>query len=350
MTKLITFQAKKRVGRSLRQPLVIIVLGLLAGCITSAHGLTPQVAPASGEPSASTPASLHGANVTSAGIQSAPAADSASDPSQPYQAFLWTISSPTATVHLLGAVHVASRDVYPLAPRIESAFDGAETVVLEMPMDQASQLQAAQKLALAGTYTAGDSIDKHLDGEVLDLLRQQLSRSGTSLDAVRSFRPWLVAVMLTLGEMQRQGYRPDLGIDIYFAEKVKGRKRIAALETVDEQVALFAGMTGPLQEQMLKETLTVLGGLGEEMKRALLLWRTGDVKAMDELLVAPLRKDYPSLYQTLFVERNWRMAAAIESYLKSTGSYFVVVGAGHLVGPDGILERLRGKGYTLLQE
>lgn len=350
MTKLATFRAEKRVRRSLRQLPVIIVLGLLAGCMTFACGSTPQVAAASVEPSAPATASLQGADVTSVGTISAPAAISPSDPSQQHKVFLWTISSRTAIVHLLGSVHVASRDVYPLAPRIEFAFDGAETVVLEMPMDQASQLQAAQKLALAGTYTAGDSIDKHLDGEVLGLLQQQLSRSGASLDAVRSFRPWLVAVMLTLGEMQRQGYRPDLGIDIYFAEKVKGRKRIVALETVDEQVALFAGMTGPLQEQMLKETLTVLGGLGQDMKRALLLWRTGDAEAMDKLLVAPLRKDYPNLHQTLFVERNRRMAAAIEGYLKSTGSYFVVVGAGHLVGTDGILELLRDKGYALLQE
>ncbi|HXZ43226.1 MAG TPA: TraB/GumN family protein [archaeon] len=338
------------VACSLWQLLVIIVLGVLAGCITAARGSTPQVSPDARDSPVPATASPHGADFPSVGTISAAVASPPSDSSQPHRVFLWTISSSTATVQLLGSVHMASRDVYPLAPRIESAFDSAETVVLEIPMDQASQLQAAQKLALAGTYSPGDSIDKHLNGEILALLQEHLSRSGASLDTVRAFRPWLVAVMMTLGEMQRQGYRPDLGLDIYFAEKVKGRKRIAALETVDEQVALFAGMTGPLQEEMLKETLTVLGGLGEDMKRALLLWRTGDAEGMDKLLVAPLRKDYPNLYQTLFVERNRRMAAEIEGYLRSTGRYFVVVGAGHLVGPDGILELLRGKGYTVHQE
>jgi uncharacterized protein YbaP (TraB family) len=348
--RLVALDLQEGVTCSLGQLLVIIVLGVLAGCITSARASAPQVSPEARDSSAPATVSLHGANVPSVGTISAPVANPPSDPSQPHRVFLWTAASSTATVHLLGSVHVASRDIYPLAPRIESAFERAETVVLEIPMDQASQLQAAQKLALAGTYSPGDSIDKHLDGEILALLQQHLSRSGTSLDAVRAFRPWLVAVMMTLGEMQRQGYRPDLGLDIYFAEKVKGRKRIAALETVDEQVALFAGMTGPLQEEMLKETLTVLGGLGEDMKQALLLWRTGDAEGMDKLLVAPLRKDYPNLYQTLFVERNRRMAAEIEGYLKSTGSYFVIVGAGHLVGPDGILVLLRGKGYTVHQE
>ena len=336
LTKPALFRTHEDGPPSIRQRLVSIGLGLFAACIASACGSAQHVAPAPAMPAPLATA--------------APTAVASPPPTEQHRLFLWSIPSSRAIVYLLGSVHVASQDVYPLNPKIESAFDRAETLVLEVPMDQASQQQAALKLASAGTYPANDSIDKHVDGEVLALLQQQLTRSGGSLDAVRSFRPWLVAVMLTLGELQRQGYRADLGIDIHFAEKVKDRKRFLALEAVEEQVALFAGMTDALQGQLLKETLSMLGALGEDMKRALLLWRTGDARAMDELLVAPLRKDYPDLYRRFFVERNRKMAAAIEGYLDTTGGYFVVVGAGHLVGPEGILELLRGKGYTPIQE
>lgn len=274
----------------------------------------------------------------------------AQSPAGQSKTFLWTIASPTATVHLLGSVHVVSQDIYPLDPRIESAFERTETLVLEAPMDSASQLQAGQKMASAGTYPAGDSIDLHLDREVLELLQQRLSRSGASFDTLRSFRPWLVAVILTMGEMQRLGYHPGLGIDVHFAGKAKGRKRILALETVDEQVALFAGMSETVQRSMLKEALTKLDELGELMKRAQLLWRTGDAKAVDELLVAPMRKEYPDMYQKLFVDRNRRMTAAVEGYLRETGKYFVVVGGGHLTGPEGILDLLRARGYLPVQQ
>lgn len=277
-------------------------------------------------------------------------AAAAQAPVEQRKTFLWVISSPTAVVRLLGSVHVVSPDIYPLDPRIESAFQKADTVVLETAMDPASQLQAGQKLASAGTYPAGDSIDLHLDREALELLQQRLRRSGASLDAVRSFRPWFVALVLTLGEMQKLGFHPELGIDIHFAGSAKGRKRIVALETIDEQVALFAGMTEGAQESMLTEEMARLDELGALMQKTQLLWRAGDARAVDELVVAPLRKDYPDVYQRLFVDRNRKMAAAIEGYLRATGEYFVVVGAGHLVGPEGILELLRGRGYAPVQQ
>ncbi|HSD49765.1 MAG TPA: TraB/GumN family protein [Candidatus Methylomirabilis sp.] len=264
--------------------------------------------------------------------------------------FLWRVASSTASVHLLGSVHVASPDLYPLDPRIESAFQRAQTLVLETSLDPASQVQAGQKMASAGTYPAGDSIELHLDREILELLQRRLNRSGASFDQMRSFRPWLVAVILTVAEMQRLGYSPALGVDTYFAGKAKDRKRILALETLDEQVALFSGMSDTVQASMLKESLTKLDELGELMQKAQLSWRRGDPKALDDLMVAPMRKDFPDVFQRLFVDRNRRMTTAIEGYLRQTGEYFVVVGSGHLIGPDGILDLLRAKGYLPVQQ
>ena len=122
------------------------------------------------------------------------------------------------------------------------------------------------------------------------------------------------------------------------------------LETIDEQVALFSGMSDTLQEGMLKDALTKLDALGELMAKAQSQWRTGDAKAIEELLVAPMRRDFPEVFQRLFVDRNRRMATAIEGYLRTTGEYFVVVGSGHLIGPEGILDLLQAKGYALVQQ
>lgn len=269
---------------------------------------------------------------------------------QPNKTFLWTVASATATVHLLGSVHVASPDLYPLDSRIETAFQRAQTLVLETSLDPTSQVQTGQKMASAGTYPAGDSIELHLEREVLELLQQRLKRSGASFEQMRSFRPWLVAVILTVAEMQRLGYSPALGVDTYFAGKAKDRKRIVALETLDEQVALFSGMSDTVQASMLKESLTKLDELGELMKRAQSSWRRGDAKALDELMVAPMRKDFPDVFQRLFVDRNRRMATAIDGYLRTTGEFFVVVGSGHLIGPEGILDLLQAKGYVPVQQ
>jgi len=274
----------------------------------------------------------------------------AQSPPQQSRVFLWRIASPTVTVHLLGSVHVASQDIYPLDPRIESAFQRAQTLVLETSLDPAAQVQMGQKMAAAGIYPPGDSIDLHLDRETLGLLQQRLKTSGAPFTTLRSYRPWFVAVILVLDEMQRVGYHPQLGIDTYFAERARNGKRVVGLETIDEQIALFSGMSDALQEGMLKDALTKLDGLGALMAKAQSLWRTGDAKAIEELLVAPMRRDFPDVFRRLFVDRNRKMATAIEGYLKTTGEYFVVVGSGHLIGPEGILDLLQAKSYMPVQQ
>jgi len=266
------------------------------------------------------------------------------------KAFLWNIASPTATVHLLGSIHVASRDTYPLDPRIESAFEQSRVLVIEAPIDQAAQLEAGLKMAHAGTYPEADTIDMHLDRETLELLQRHLQRSGTPFEAVRRFRPWLVATVLILNELQKAGYQPALGIDRYFAEKAREQKPIRMLETVDEQVAVFAGMAERVQENVLKETLATLDETSTMMAQAFASWQTGDATTLDALLVAPVRTGYPDVFQRLFVDRNRRMAATLETLLRSGGEYFVVIGAGHLVGPGGILDLLRSRGYQSVQQ
>jgi uncharacterized protein YbaP (TraB family) len=270
-------------------------------------------------------------------------------PAEPNKPFLWRVSSPTATIHLLGSIHLATPDLHPLDSRIEAAFQAAHTLVLEIPMDPASQVRAAELLARAGTYPPGDSLDLHLKRETLEALHQRLQSAGVSFSMLRPQRPWLVALVLSLGEMQRLGFRPELGIDRHFAAKAEGKKRVLGLETVAEQVAMFAGMSDTQQEQMLQDTLTRLDEIGGLLRRALASWRTGDADGVYEVLIAPMRAEFPGIYQTLVAERNRRMAEAIEGLLRESGITFVVVGSGHLGGPDGILSLLRAKGYTPVQ-
>jgi uncharacterized protein YbaP (TraB family) len=263
--------------------------------------------------------------------------------------FLWAVSSSTATVHLLGSIHVASPDTYPLDPRIESAFERSRILILEAPLDPAAQMEMALTLTRAGTYPEGETIDLRLDHATLERLQEQLKKVGIPFATVRSLRPWLLATVLIVGEMQRLGYQPSLGIDRYFAEKATGRKQVLTLETVDEQVTLFAGMSETMQESVLRETLARMQDLQAQMKRVFALWRSGDAQTLDGSLVAPIRRDYPELHKKLFADRNRRMAAAVEGYLGASGDHFVVVGSGHLTGPEGILELLRAKGYTPVQ-
>jgi uncharacterized protein YbaP (TraB family) len=273
------------------------------------------------------------------------------DASRPAKTFLWTVTSPTATVHLLGSIHVASPDLYPLDPRIEAAFERSSVLVLELPVHPEARRAAAEQLRVAGTYPAGETLDAHLDPVLLERLQEHLRARAVPFAAARGLRPWLLATSILFDEMQRQGYHPALGIDRYFAARAAAdRKRVLALETIAEQVALLAGMSERAQEAMLRDALAGLDRLGEVLGEAVRRWRAGDADGVERLLIAPTRAQSPEVYQRLFAERNARMTAALEGYLRAAGERFVVVGCGHLVGQGGILDRLRVQGYRPVQQ
>lgn len=270
----------------------------------------------------------------------------AAQPDKPV--FLWEVHSPTATVYLLGSIHIASGDIYPLDARIERAFQASDTLVLETDLDDASQARAAGMLQQAGTYTPPDSLESHVDAATLTALSKSIAGMGLPVEAFFSMRPWMVSLTLTLARLQALGYRPDLGIDQHF-RSAAGAKKLGSLETVDQQVALFRDMTESLQSAALRQTLEELGQLRDIMQRAFSAWRVGDAVGLEALLVAPTRKDYPELYRRLFVERNRRMADAVEAHLKGKGTIFVVVGSGHLVGSDSVLHLLQTRGHKTRQ-
>jgi uncharacterized protein YbaP (TraB family) len=221
--------------------------------------------------------------------------------------------------------------------------------VLETELDEHAQSHAAALLQQAGTYTPPDSLDRHVDEATLARLSSSIASMGLPVEAFFSMRPWLVSLTLTLARLQALGYRPDLGIDQHF-RGAAGAKKIASLETIEQQVAVFRDMPEALQTSALSQTLDELDTLRGLMQRALNAWRAGDATALESLLVQPLRKDYPDLYRRLFVERNRHMAETIDSYLKGKGTYFVVVGSGHLAGAESVLRMLQTRGYSSHQQ
>ena len=120
------------------------------------------------------------------------------------------------------------------------------------------------------------------------------------------------------------------------------------LETIDYQLSLFDGMTMAQQDQMLAASLD---DLDEERANVLKLtdaWKAGDGASIERILLDDM-KDDPIMYQRLLVDRNRAWLPQLDALLSRGGRAFVVVGAAHLVGPDGLLAMFRAKGYKVAQ-
>lgn len=280
-------------------------------------------------------------------VAAAPAASPAPQPVQPV--FLWRTQLGASTVHFLGSVHVARPDIYPLDPRIEAAFAASDTLVLELELDSATQLKAAQRMLQLGQLPAGKKLRDVVQPETWQLLQEAERQHGLNLFGLRGFRPWVVALALTTQALEKAGFSAEQGIDEHFRRAAEGRLRIEALETVEEQLSLFTDLSPEASESLLRQTITEIEHYGDQLDASFRLWAVGDAAQLDVLLLAPMRREYPALFAKLFSERNRRMLERLLQLTARPGRYFVVVGAGHLVGEGGIVDLLRGRGIVAQQ-
>ena len=119
------------------------------------------------------------------------------------------------------------------------------------------------------------------------------------------------------------------------------------METVEFQLNLFDQLPLPVQEQFLLQTLEDLKNLGQEVSEIVTAWKQGDVRELEALLVG--MREYPELYQALVVNRNNDWLPHIEQALQEKEPVFVVVGALHLMGKEGLVAALQEKGYVVEQ-
>lgn len=264
--------------------------------------------------------------------------------------FLWKVSAQEATVYLLGSLHAATIDMYPLPTPLYQAFDEANYLVVELDInkvDAQAQLRAIQKY---GLYTDGSQIDQHISNKTWQQLKAYLKSRQMSELQMRGMKPWLVNLTVTVGEFSRLGYDTALGIDQHFLDRAKG-KPIIELETLEGQMKVLASASDEQQESNLVITLDSVDEMAETMNIMRTLWKEGDAEGLYDAMKIDSGK-YPGFekqWEALLDTRNIAMAKKIKSYMKSDATYFVIVGALHLGGGNGLLNLLDKDGYRVKQ-
>jgi uncharacterized protein YbaP (TraB family) len=164
-------------------------------------------------------------------------------------------------------------------------------------------------------------------------------------------KPWFLALVLESLELLKLGFDPNYGIDKYFISKAEGKKKILELESLDYQIDLLSNLSDKDQELFLIYTLKDLNIMEQELDKLTQAWISGDTKGMETILTRSVSEDkrLSSIFEKLIYERNRKMVSKIEDFLRTKEVYFVIVGAGHLVGNQGIIEILKGKGYLVEQ-
>ena len=270
--------------------------------------------------------------------------------SQSKKSFLWKVQSKTNTVYVLGSIHYLKKEMYPLDEKIEKAFDQSNILGVEANVDNVSKMDV-QKLVESAFYSGDETLEKHLSPEAFELVKKQLTELGASLEAANKYRPWFLALSLASIEIVKLGFDPNYGIDRYFLSKATEKKKIVELESLEYQINLFSALSEKDQELFLLYTLKDIKVLEQELDKLIKAWTAGDEKGIELIMTKSIKEDKKLIpvYEKLVIERNRKMVSKIEEYLKEKETFFVIVGAGHLVGNQGIIELLKGKGFLLEQ-
>lgn len=267
--------------------------------------------------------------------------------------FLWKASPASAkgAVYLMGSLHLGIQDMYPLPASIMDAFNAADVLVVEANIQNPKAGDAAARLVSAGSFSDGSSMEDHVKPTTWRKLLETAKKLGVSEDSLRTQKPWLASLRLTAQAFKQAGFSEDLGVDQVFLKEAGGKKPILEMESIERQGKLFESFSEQEQEQLLLLSLQDLGKGPDFFKELVGTWKKGDAEAMN--LITRHSFDNSSLsaklFKVLFEDRNTAMADKIDELVGDGRTYFVVVGAGHLGGDQGILKNLENKGYRITQ-
>ncbi|RPE81366.1 TraB/GumN family protein [Vulcaniibacterium tengchongense] len=280
------------------------------------------------------------------GAAAPPGAPAASPP----KPLLWKVSDADNAIYLLGSFHLLKPEDYPLSPDIDAAFTEASKVVFEVPPEQMLDPATGQKFLAAAGYADGRSLSQVLPADLREKFARILAQRGATLAQFDGYEPWFVNLSLLIGVSQQMGFRAEQGLDQFLMQQaLAAKKPTAGLETIDDQLRVLDA--SPMEEQIaglrefLDKPLEMPGKLAE-LHGA---WREGDVARLDALSREEMRGKTPQTYRLVNVERNDAWLPQLQRMLDGVAGEqaLVVVGALHLLGEDGLVEKLRGKGYAV---
>ena len=279
--------------------------------------------------------------------------DAAAEPNG--EGLLWRVSKPgVRDSFLFGTMHMSDPRILALPPAAQSAFDAASTLVIETtdvldPQKMSRALLTRPDLMM---FTDATTLPGLLDAGDRAVVERRFAELGLSLDAVQKMKPWLIAAMVGMPACEKA--RKEAGaevLDIWLANKAKAAgKEIAGLESVADQLEAMASLPMDLHMRGLVETARLGGAIDDVTETMVRIYMSGRTGLFWPFFRAALpgsaddAADYAVFQEAMITGRNRTMAERAMPVL-DRGNAFVAVGALHLPGRDGLVEKLRVAGF-----
>ena len=264
------------------------------------------------------------------------------------QSSVWKIEGKGNTVFVGGTMHLLTPEDYPLPFEFDSAFAWSDVLVFEADIKKMENPAVIQRMMILAMYQDDRTLESELSKEAYNLLESECAKMNLSLRDFAKFKPSLVMLIYTVTKLQQSGMI-EAGVDQHYLSMARDEnKETLFLETIEDQLNLLFGEDEENEDQLVFqffEDQKKMDRMGEDIKDS---WRSGKPKLFVRIQ-KQMEKEYPEIYGKILADRNDKWIAEIDSYFDSEPVEFVLVGALHLHGPDGILNQLKKRGYSLSQ-
>lgn len=262
---------------------------------------------------------------------------------------VWAVRGTHNIVYLAGSIHMLPADDAALPAGFARAYADSARLVMELDLGKFDPMEALGWMMDHGTLPAGTTLRGVLGEQRYGRVSAAAATFGMPMAGVDSLAPWVVGIQITDLAYEHEGFDPEQGVEEQLVRRAQAdRKPTAGLETLPEELGGLSSLSSADQVRMLDQTIDDLKDLKSEMRGVTSAWRSGDAARLAALLSTEYAT-FPSLYKPLVTDRNRRWMPQLEELLRSDDNSLVVVGALHLVGTGGLLELLRGKGYSITQ-
>lgn len=260
---------------------------------------------------------------------------------------LWTVHGKKGTAYLFGSVHVLPQQIDWHTKQIDAAIAKADVFVFELPVDEDLQAHIQNYVKTRGTLPPDKHLRDMLSPKAREAFDREIAKLPLPASAFDHMRPWLADVTIDVMDIQNQHYSQQAGIEAQLKKEIAPRnKPIIGLETVDQQLALLVPDDPKVELQNFESDLESAKEDNDKVGPLLDAWMQGDVRRLAHLTAADM-DGYPQLRKVLIEDRNHAWVTKITALLDENKTYFIAVGAAHLVGPRGVPALLRKQGLKV---
>lgn len=270
---------------------------------------------------------------------------------------LWEVSkNEEVKGYLMGTIHFVDSTFYPIDPIYIDVLKKSNPIVFELKDINKPKMNILMGMLQSGIYKNGETLKQQLPSKIYEKTEKRLAEAG--IPNPNYFKPWMVALIIHSLNTSDEG-RNSGGLDSFMQEKAeKHRKDIKGLEKPEEQLKAFSKQTTEGQIEFLKYVLdvkidTVSETSNESDYRLDDYWKAGDIKNIQNLIQGENFENIANvsneMREYLVIERNKKWKNKIETIFKNEDIPMIVVGLGHLLEKDNLIDLLKADNYKVKQ-